>query len=413
MSRRRSGARRARVLAAIFITAGAMAVAATASAPAQPLYGIVPQDTPTAEDMQLMPQGGIKGIRIMVHWPTVESVKGIYDWGDTDAMVRESVRHGLEPLPFLYGTPLWAAREDGHDCRPAECSVQPPSSGATRRAFAQFAAAAVKRYGPEGDFWKAPTDLTGAPVSPPADSGVCPIDPLPCPGPPPPPPPSPTPPPTEPPCGCSEPLPIRRWQLWNEQNSSKFFAPKPDVGVYAAMVAAAGDAIHQADPAADVILGGMWGPQSARKVVVPIKQYLDDFYGIRGVAKHFDSIAVHPYAQNVSGTISQLRAARRVAKRHGDRKVGMWVTEIGWADRGPKRDPYVKGRQGQAKVLSRAMKAFERHERRYRIRGVYWYSWRDRAGGESQCSWCSFSGLRTKHGAAKPAWRAFKRVATR
>jgi hypothetical protein len=59
------------------------------------------------------------------------------------------------------------------------------------------------------------------------------------------------------------------------------------------------------------------------------------------------------------------------------------------------------------------MKALERRQRRFRLRGVFWYSWRDRPSGESHCSWCNYSGLRTKDGAAKPAWGAFKRAATR
>lgn len=412
MPLRLPGALRARVLVAAGLTATAAAIALSPPATAQPLYGVVPQDTPTAADMQLMPRGGISSMRMMVHWPTVESVKGVYDWTDTDAMVRESVRYGLDPLPFLYGTPVWAARDDGRNCRPAECSVYPPSSGATRAAFARFAAAAVERYGPDGDFWKAPTELS-ATQEPPGTS-PCPVDlPFPCPEPPPPPPPTTTPPPTEAPCDCSEPRPIRRWQVWNEQNSSKFFAPKPDVGLYAAMLAAAGDAIHAADPGADVILGGMWGPQKAAKTVLPTKQYLDALYRVGGITKSFDSIAVHPYAKNVSGAVSQLTAAHRMAKRHGDGKVGMWVTEIGWADRGPQGDPYVKGRKGQARILARALKAFEDLQRRLRLRGVYWYSWRDRATGDEQCSWCGYSGLRTKDGEAKPAWRAFRRVATR
>ena len=98
--------------------------------------------------------------------------------------------------------------------------------------------------------------------------------------------------------------------------------------------------------------------------------------------------------------------------RHGDNDAGMWVTEIGWADRGPEGDPYVKGRKGQARILSRALKAFEDRERRFHIRGVFWYSWQDRPR-DAPCGWCAYSGLRDEQGNAKPAWRAFRRVATR
>ena len=304
-----------------FAVAGVATIAATfalaAPATAQPLYGVVPQDNalPAGEDLELMPSGGVDSIRLMAHWPSAEDIDGIYDWSSLDGMVRESIKRGIDPLPYFFGTPDWAARRDGHSCGRDDCSLYPPSSAETRKAFADFAAAAVERYGPDGDFWKPPVQATTSTL--PCDLPICPP-------PPPPPPVSPEPPPTEAPCGCTEPRPIRIWQIWNEQNSPKFFAPAPDVGKYAAMLKAAGDAIHRVDPGADVILGGMWGPQTLKnKVVVPIKEYLSGLYEIGGAAKSFDSVALHPYSQNVAGSLAQLRTAHQVAKRAGDRKVGM------------------------------------------------------------------------------------------
>lgn len=422
MPRRRPRAGRARRrAAAVFGAIAATAALATPAAPAsaQPIYGVVPQNgaLPTFDDLALMPSGGVNSIRLMAHWPTLEPVDGVFDWSSLDGMVRESVNRGVQPLVFLYGTPDWAAHQDRRSCG-RDCSIFPPSSPSTRAAFADFARSAVERYGPDGDFWKPPVQATTTEVPP--DSGgsdstlpvVC--DPLPiCPPPPPPPPPSDEPPPTEAPCSCTVAHPIRTWQIWNEQNSPKFFAPAPDVGTYAAMLTAAGNAIHQADPGADVILGGMWGPQSAKKIVVPIRRYLTDLYGVNGIAKSFDSIALHPYSQTVAGSLGQLQAAHQVAKRFHDGGAGMWITELGWAASGPKQDPYVKGLRGQARILTTAMKSFEQRQRRFHIRGVFWYSWRDQPGGDALCRWCGHAGLRAKDGSAKPAWRAFKRVATR
>ena len=51
-------------------------------------------------------------------------------------------------------------------------------------------------------------------------------------------------------------LPIRVWQILNEQNSSKYFAPKVDVKKYAKLLKAASAAIYQQDRKADVVLGG-------------------------------------------------------------------------------------------------------------------------------------------------------------
>jgi hypothetical protein len=237
---------------------------------------------------------------------------------------------------------------------------------------------------------------------------ICPPEPPPTP---PPPTPTPDPPlPTEPPCDCTEAHPIITWQIWNEQNSPKYFAPKVDVGRYAALLKSAADGIRSVDPSAEIVLGGMWGPNSAREVVTTTRDYLERLYAL-GAADNFDSIAIHPYADNAKASVDQLESARHVVSRAGDPKVGLWVTEIGWAGRGPSDNPYVKGLAGQARVLTRALSAYKRKRRAFNLRGVFWYSWRDKKGGDVICEWCGHAGLRTKDGEPKPAWRAFVRVA--
>ena len=402
-----------------------------ATATADPVYGVVPQDgaVPEAADLELMPAAGISSVRLLASWATAEPSPGQYNWSTLDAMVRETTNHGIQPYLFLYGTPQWAAEMDGRSCVGNDCSVYAPKSAATRAAFADFSAAIVKRYGPGGDFFKAPvstrpvsdlpvetaTGSSGTSFTTAAllDDPLCQIPTL-CPDPPPPPPPppdSPPPPPTEPPCGCTEAHPITVWQIWNEQNSPKYFAPKVNVGSYAKLLAASSAAIKGVDPTAEVVLGGMWGPASAKKVVLPLTPYLTKLYKIDGIEDSFDSIALHPYSSGVSGSIAQLKAARKVMKRAGDGKASMWISELGWAAGGPKNNPYVKGNKGQARLLAGALKAFQKKQRSFRIEGVFWYSWRDKPGGGSICEWCGHAGLRKKDGAAKPAWSAFAKAA--
>ncbi len=402
--------------------AAAVAIGA-GTAGAKPLYGVVPQDgaLPTAADLELMPKAGIGGVRLMASWATVEQVEGLYDWDVLDAMVRESTNRGIAPLFFLYGTPDWAAQRDGYQCAGVTCHVYAPRSPETRGAFAAFARAAVERYGPGGDFWEAPVDTSAPEPAPPADEPVdggtlggveCPpLIPICEPEEPPPPPPSDPPLPGEPPCGCEQPSPIRAWQVWNEQNSPKYFAPKVDVPRFAALLQAAGTEIKSTDPGAEVIVGGMWGPRSAAKSVLPVKRYLKQLYQVPGIEGSFDAIGLHPYSSSVAKSLNQINVARKQVKRSGDREVGTWITELGWAAGGPRKNPYVKGLAGQARLLSRALRAYARRSRRYRLEAVYWYSWRDKKGGNAICDWCGNSGLRTKKGAAKPAWKAFARVA--
>jgi hypothetical protein len=429
------------IVTALATVAAVLTVASTASAGA--VFGVVPQDgaLPSGADLRLMHQGGATSIRLMAHWPTAQPTKQHnYDWNTLDAMVREATARGVKPFLFFYGTPDWALAEDGHICGPGLCSTDPPSSHATRKAFAAFAAAAVKRYGPGGAFWKKPKSRAATalpalgPIDPctldptlpgcaPPPTEVCTLNPsLPgCPPPPegpgttppPPPPPSPPPAPGQAPCECNKAHPLRTWQIWNEQNSPKYFSPKVDVKKYAKMLKAASAAIKKVDPHADVVMGGMWGPDSAKKVVTPVSTYLKKLYAVKGIERSFDSIALHPYSASVSGSVAQLATARRVANAAGDRGAGIWVTEIGWASSGPADEPYVKGDKGQAKTLSGALGKMVKQQRRFKLRGIFWYSWRDLVGGEKICTWCGFAGLRALDGAPKPAWKSFSRLAKR
>jgi hypothetical protein len=435
--------KRRRTSLALAIAVG-IVLAVAASASARTTFGVVPQDggLPSGDDLKTMSHGGVKSIRLMAHWPTAQPTKKKnYNWTTLDGIVRESVRHDVKPFFMFYGTPDWAVKKDGRrNCAPGACVVYPPSSHATRKAFAAFVAAAVKRYGPGGTFWRKPKagGRTGAlgPVGPidpcsidPTLPGCAPTPPTVCelnpslpgcappdgPGtiPPPPPPPTIPPGPNEPPCGCSKAHPIRVWQIWNEQNSSKYFAPKVDVKKYAKLLKAAGAAIHKVDRKADVVLGGMWGPDSAKKVVEPVSSYLKKLYKVNGIERSFDSIALHPYSSSVAGSLAQLDTARRVANNAGDRGVGIWVTEIGWASGGPTDEPYNKGSKGQAKLLKQALGKMKSRRERYNLRGVFWYSWRDKEGGEKICDWCGFAGLRELDGSAKPSWKAFSKLAKR
>ncbi len=421
-----------RFLLSLLISFSILAAEASAEAP---IYGVVPQNgaVPALEDLELMPDAGISSMRLLAHWASIERVPGVYDWTALDAIVRETTNRGIQPLLFFYSTPEWATQIDGRRCRGDACTLYPPKSPQTRAAFADFTAAAVERYGPGGEFWEVPQAralrLFGDPCLPVVV--VCEPEPEPEPEPdrpppdedeeepppppppqtePPPPPPSETPPPNEPLCGCLEAHPITVWQIWNEQNSPKYFAPKVDPALYAKIVEDTAAAITAVDPQAEVMLGGMWGPAQT-DAVLPLAPYFKRFYSVKGIEKSFDSIALHPYAASTSAAIEQVTAARAAVKRAGDRKVGTWITELGWAADGPKKDPYVKGLKGQARLLGSTLKAFERQRRKLRIEGVYWYSWRDLPGGDLICDWCGHAGLRGLDGSAKPAWNAFVKAA--
>jgi hypothetical protein len=211
------------------------------------------------------------------------------------------------------------------------------------------------------------------------------------------------------PCGCPTPLPVHTWQVWNEQNSPKYFAPAPDVGKYAKLLKAASASIRGLDANAEVITGGMWGPPTADEVV-PTVQYVRQLYAVPGIQSSFDAVAVHPYSPTLEGVTAQTRAVRKRIVAAGD-DAGIWVTELGWASGGPRDNGLVKSPKGQARLLTSSIEGLLAKRRAWRIRGVLWYAWRDAPPQYTDCDWCPRSGLRNRNGSGKPAARAFRSLA--
>lgn len=332
------------------------------------LLGIVPQRDVDGHDIELMSRTGVDSIRVLLPWTVIEPERGSYDWSAGDEVISAAAKAGLIPLPFLSGTPKWAWELDGRECS-SKCSNYAPSSPPTRGAFAQFASAAVRRYGPDGTFWEEHPDLPYTPVG--------------------------------------------AWQIWNEQNSPFFYRPAPDAYAYAALLERVSQEIRSVDPDAEVVLGGIWSLEDRPSGVVGAGNYLRRLYRIDGVEASFDGIAIHPYDGSAAGALEQVRTVRRVARRAGDGSVGLWVTELGWAASGKVNEALVKGRRGQARMLKRVFGRLMRSREELRLRGAYWFAWRDTERGRAVCSWCAHSGLLSRSGRPRPAYEAMRALAER
>jgi polysaccharide biosynthesis protein PslG len=364
--------------AALVIATCALALAATAPtasaskhrAPRE-FFGVVPQTDVTPADLDQMAANRVATLRVLLYMPNIELEPGVFDWSDSDELIGDAAARGIRVIPTLYGSPGWLNYLDGNDACGGYCA---PASDQTRSAWADFARAAVARYGPDGAFW---TPTHNAPA----------------------------------PCGCLRQHPIHTWQVWNEQNSPKYFGPAPNVDQYARLLVAAGAAIHGADPEAEVITGGMWGPPGS-DYVVPTIDYLRQLYAVPGIASSFDAIAVHPYSPTLDGVTTQTRAVRKEIVAAGD-NARIWVTELGWASGGSVASGLITTPKGQARLLTKSIKSLLAKRRAWRIRGVLWYAWRDTPPDGAVCDWCPSSGLRNQDGTAKPAARAFRRLARR
>jgi hypothetical protein len=313
----------------------------------------------------MMSAAGIDSVRIWLPWSTVEARRGQYVWETVDATVRQLAEANLSTLPFLLGSPVWAAHADGFGCKRFGCIPFPPAGTMTRRAFAAFAAAAVRRYGPDGTFWQRNAELPYKP--------------------------------------------IRSWQIWNEPNLVSYYKPAIDPRGYARLVRAAAAQIHRADRAAEVILAGLSGNRTNEEREAT-GSYLRRFYAVPGTSASVDGVAVHPYHPEPAGVYEQVRIARRVAGAADDR-FELWITELGWASAGKRHWKLVTTRSRQAELLDEVVGGLLAHRHRWDLRAVYWFAWRDTEAGESVCGWCPWAGLLDRGGEPKPAFTRLRALA--
>lgn len=363
-------------LAAALTIAVALLAAHPADAKKAPkkFLGVVPADVPAATEFPRMAQGGAASVRFLMHWAVSEpTAGGGYDWTQSDHIIGNAAQSGLTVLPFFYGTPAWAGGCSSAD--PALCErYLPIRSAIARSRWSAFLKAAVTRYGPKGTFWTDPTDAYDPPYRP-----------------------------------------VRTWQIWNEANSPTFTKPKPSVKAYWRLLRLSAASIRAADPRARIMLTGLFG--TPPKPGIPMWTFLDKLYALKGAKKLFDGVALHPYSPNLRGIIYQVRRGREIMDRNGDRKTGLWLTELGSGSARRTSAPGGSGRLllgsgGQARLLRKSFKALITKRKRYRIRGIYWFAWKDvPPGAGGACYLCESAGLFTYQSEAKPAWRAFTRFA--
>jgi hypothetical protein len=349
------------------LPASVSAASVAAGAPAG-FFGIDPQTTLTDRDVRYMQAGGIESIRVPFPWGAIQpKAKGGYDWSGTDAIVEMATRGGLRVLPFLYGTPRWLAPKP---------TKLPIDSARARQAWTAFVEAAVRRYGPGGEFWaERRPEATAVNYLPPIPT----------------------------------PMPIHAWQVWNEANFF-YFAYPVSPSRYARLLKLTQPAINLVDPGAEVVLSGLFGdPNEGGRRGMNATDFLDALYRSPGIKSRFDAAALHPYAFHVEELEVLTQELREVMLAHGDRGAGLYITEMGW---GSQNDPNVvafeQGIQGQARELRGAYRYLIENRRRFNLRGVYWYSWKD-SPEYTECHFCDSVGLfrAGPQFRPKPAWRAF------
>jgi hypothetical protein len=301
---------------------------------------------------------GVRIIRQALLWKEIERKRGRYDWAHWDQYVGDLARHGIEVMPIIFDAPRWRQRKLPNRNARRDWAAVPPKNGA----IARFAARLVRRYGPDGSFWAANPEI--------------------------------------------EPLPVRVWQIWNEPNLPRYWAPRPNAAEYVAMLQATSRAIKREDPDAEIVTAGM--PDSRLRRVIPLYAYITQMYeaGARGA---FDALAVNAYSERPRGMIENLEKTRAIMSYFRDRSK-MWVTEVGWGTGGPKYRFRVS-RSLQASLVGQALRKLRDNRWRLGIKGFIHYMWQDAPPyGDTPDFWGLHTGLHDKQGREKPSYRVFRKL---
>lgn len=356
---------------AIALAAAALALAAgsssppTATAQAAPrsFFGVAPQTWVNETDLDYMRAGGIGSMRWLLPWGGVQPTPdGGYNWAGFDEVVRAAAQRRIRVLPFVYGTPSWAARRE---------TTLPIRNARQRRGWSAFLRAAVERYGPHGEFWREHWRGSADPVPK---------------------------------------VPLRDWQIWNEANFF-YFAKPASPSRYARLLKLSNRAIERGDPAARTVLSGLFAEPNAKPPnAMHATDFLERLYRVPGIAASFDGVALHPYAESARDLGQMIEELRQVMIENGDRRAHLHLTEIGWgSDDNPNLVSFEQGVGFQLREMRRAYAYLIENRRRLNLRGTYWFTWKDIEGS---CNFCDSTGF-FRDGPQlrpKPAWHAFTRI---
>lgn len=346
--------------AAVLVAVLALPPLASAKRVSRDFIGITAEDVFAgdagyrASNLQAQSRLGIGLIRQTFDWAAIERAPGQYDFSYHDEFVAAAASHGITVLPILFRTP------DFHLGRRHADDACPPRSNVP---FAAFAQALVGRYGPKGTLWAERPGLRK--------------------------------------------LPMRSWQIWNEPNLRQYWCGRPKAKQYVVMLRRVGAAIERVDRKAQIVTAGL--PPSVQGGAVRLPRYLNQMYRAKA-RRYFDSLAINSYAKDHRELGRLLKSVRRLMNRRGDRRGSIWITELGWGDRGVEHR-FIVGEKGQASRISKSLALIRKQRRKLRLRGLVYFSWRDAPPypPKYEDEWGLHTGLLDIRGAPKKGFYAFGR----
>jgi hypothetical protein len=309
-----------------------------------------------SDNLGSMSSIGVGSVRQPFLWRDIETSPGSLDFSRYDAFVGHVSLLRIKILGVIFGPPSFRMQAG-----PSQYTCPPRSNDE----FAQYAGALATRYGSKGTYWDEHPDIPRNPVT--------------------------------------------TWQVWNEPNIRPYWCGRPNAREYVAMLRAANAALKAADPETETVTAGI--PKS--KLGIPILTYLRRMYAAGG-KETFDTLAINPYSRTVSELKALLRSVRKVMNSRSDARAKIWLTELGWADKGP-RSPFTVGAAEQVRRIAGAYKMLGQQRARLKLRGAIYTFWRDLPPYPPKYKdfWSLHTGLVRRDGSTKKAFHAFAKAVKR
>ena len=298
---------------------------------------------------------GVGLLRQTFQWNEIEPREDDWAFGMHDQLVASAAKAGIQILPIVFNVRPGTEQPVKKNVKLTATTTRPPRDP---EEFARYATVLVKRYGRGGSFWK---DHPEVPA-----------------------------------------MPMTAWQIWNEPNLGAYWGGRANQKEYTALLKASARAIRAVDPKAEIVTGGL--PES--KLGIPVEDYVDLIVKA-GAKGSFDTLAIHPYSEDVGGVMVALQTARDALDRAGERDVSIRITEVGWADNGPD-SKFTVSSSRQAELVAELYRRTAAVAEAMKLRGVVYYGWRDvkpYPGGKD--FWGLHTGLMTLANERKPALRAY------
>jgi hypothetical protein len=192
---------------------------------------------------------------------------------------------------------------------------------------------------------------------------------------------------------------VQAWEIWNEENTSRFWSTGPNAAAYAGLLRAAYPAVKAADPNAIVVFGGTFGNDTG---------FISGAYQA-GAKGYFDVMAVHPYSGNQPPEhiwFSSYRDVRSLMLAWGDDKP-MWFTEFGWSTCSASNCVGYEG-AGEATQADYITRAYRMIEQDPYVQVAIYYNFRNNFWDHDQDGWDYQLGLLYTNFSPKQAYYAFK-----